>query len=97
VRGLIVFGAGTVLAHRAEVTAEVFDDGAVLWDSGGDRLHQLDPVGSAVWGLVDGHRTLGEISATLAAAYGTDEMTVRRDLTGFLQDMVHSEVLAVVA
>jgi coenzyme PQQ synthesis protein D (PqqD) len=95
VRGLTVFGAALILDRKAGVTAELLDDGAVLWDGEGARLHKLDLVGATVWSLVDGRRTLAEISEALAERFATDPMTVRRDLTGFLQDLVHAGVLVV--
>lgn len=44
----------------------------------------LDPVGSRVWGLIDGRRTADDIVAALTTEYDVDASTCTADVASFL-------------
>ena len=58
------------------------------------EVHRLDPIGAMVWRLLDGHTTVDEIVPDLAAAFGTDEAVVRRDVEGLVAKLIQAFLLA---
>ena len=57
----------------------------------------LDPIGTAVWRLIDGARSPSEIVTTMTAEYDVDAETCRVDLDQFLEalranDLIESDV-----
>jgi len=66
---------------RPTVASVEVDGQAVLFDAASGATHQLDQVGTVVWGQFDGSATLADHSAELAKAFGADPGTVERDVT----------------
>jgi hypothetical protein len=65
----------------------VVDGEAVLLDLLGRRIMGLNPVGSFVFGLVDGGRTVGGLAAAVAARFGVSEERALADVASFLGDL----------
>ena len=57
--------------HAAIETAWVVDR-HLLFDERDGVVHELSPSASAVWGLIDGVRSEGEIVRSLTRAFGQD-------------------------
>lgn len=52
-----------------------------------ERLHVLNSVGEFIWGLLDGHRSVADVSADVTANFDVDAATAFRDVTEFLADL----------
>lgn len=59
----------------------------MILDLEGRKVLGLNPVGSVVWGLMDGQRTVREISREVAARFGVDEARARADVEVFLSTL----------
>jgi hypothetical protein len=65
-----------------EVDGEIF---AITPDDG--FLHDFNEVGSFIWLLIDGKRSLGEIESSILAEYGVEPNQLRNDLTTFFNTL----------
>lgn len=57
----------------------------------------LNAVGSRVWDLANGKRTVREIAATIYQEFEVDQAQAEQDVVEFVAEMVESELLAVEA
>ncbi|HEY8210893.1 MAG TPA: PqqD family protein [Myxococcaceae bacterium] len=55
----------------------------VILDGQGQMLRGLNTTGAAVWGLIDGQRTLEAIASEIARRYGRPRTTVTEDVVTF--------------
>jgi len=60
-----------------------------------ERKITLDRIGSRVWGLCDGSRTVETIIDTFAQWYGLSFHEARAAVTGYLKSLVQRGVLAI--
>lgn len=78
---------------RAEGLTEVVLDGeTVVYD--GEDLHHLDASATAVWGLVDGHRSRRRIVRHLAQVFGEPEELLEADVNALLATLRERGLLA---
>lgn len=52
-----------------------------------ERVVELDPIAHAILGQVDGHRSIGEIAAQLAAEYDAPLEQVGQDIRELMADL----------
>ena len=81
--------ANTTLLQRPDLVDQVDLDGEIVAFDGVD-LHRLAGPAAAVWRLLDGALTLGDIAEVLSVAYGVELEEARRgvlDVAGRLQDL----------
>ena len=69
-------------AVREGIVVEQLGDGVVIYDSATGQAHALDALSSAVFGALDGERSLGDVAASLGVAPGavaaaTDQLAAR--------------------
>jgi hypothetical protein len=76
----------------ADATALVLDGEAVIHRAG--QVHTLDPVATLVWRCCDGSASITEIAADLAAGFGADPGTVRRDVDATVAELGRLGLLA---
>jgi hypothetical protein len=70
------------------VLAEVLDGRAAVVDPQGTELITLNPVGSLVWGLLDGRRDVDAVvSGVLQACDPVERATVESDVRAFLSEL----------
>jgi coenzyme PQQ synthesis protein D (PqqD) len=81
-----------VLAQQVKPT----DPSIVLLDSQSGEYYTLEAVGTRVWQLCDGARTLGEIAAVIAKEYDQSPEVIERDILELAQDLM-AEQLVVLA
>ena len=55
--------------------------------------HDINEVGSLIWELCDGGRTVREIAEELAEEFDVDEATARRDALEFVQGLLAQKLL----
>ncbi|MFK7762476.1 MAG: pyrroloquinoline quinone biosynthesis peptide chaperone PqqD [Roseobacter sp.] len=61
-----------------------------------ERAITLDPVGHAILNEVDGNRSFGEITGTLAARYDAPQDQIQKDSSGFLDALRNRRFLDVI-
>lgn len=66
---------------------QVVEGEAVLLDLEGRMLLGLNAVGSFLWPLVDGARTVAQLGDAVAAAFGVEPGRARDDAARFLLDL----------
>lgn len=72
-----------VLAQTTDLVVERFDDGIVLWVPSTETLNRLDLQGTAVWGLLDGQRSLLEIATELAEVFQIEPALILPDVVAY--------------
>jgi hypothetical protein len=58
-----------------------------------DELYTLNGTGRAIWQLLDGRRTLGEVAAELAGMYDAPVDTITRDVLGLCSELAARKIL----
>jgi hypothetical protein len=82
--------------RKDDVTHHLDDDGVVaLFDRAGLRLLVLDDVGSGVWVLADGTRTLEEIVDEVVASFAAPRAQVAEDVSAFFETLVAASLVDV--
>lgn len=77
----------------AHTASQVIDGEAVVLDIPGKTLRGLNPVGSRIWELIDGTRTLGEITRLVAGDYARSEAEVLQDVAAFVDELAQRRVI----
>jgi len=65
----------------------VVDGEAILLDTTTGYHFSLDPIGTEVWQSLQAGDSVDDIVTRIARSYGTDEATVRADVTEFLNEL----------
>ncbi len=79
---------------RSDLTTALIDGELVVFDPVTSEVHQLDPVGTVIWQLLDGEATIGELVVDLADGFGVPEGQVRADVAALLATMEEHHLLA---
>jgi len=80
--------------HHAQTASRVFSGEAVVISPAENMVRMFNPVGSRIWELADGTRTLDQIAATLAAEYAITEAHARRSVEDFVAELMNKGLLA---
>lgn len=75
------------IANPIVVMREEFDDWAVLFDPDTAKAVGVNPVGVAIWKLLDGRHTLGQIAAELRKQFSDTTEKVEDDVIAFIQQL----------
>lgn len=59
-----------------------------------DELYTLNESGRAIWRMLDGRRTLGEIAVALAAEFNAAAADTEADVLGFVEELAKRGILA---
>ena len=80
---------------RADIlTHEVTDsDEVVIYDSEDRQLLVLNDFGAGVWLLIDGERSLAELSDEILRCVAADPDAVQSDVTRFVEELVQRKVV----
>jgi hypothetical protein len=78
--------------HRDVVAAEV-DDEVVLYDTVAAAIHILNSSASAVWFMLDGTATLGDIATDVADVCGIPYDAALSDVIGAVRSMADQQLL----
>lgn len=79
-----------------QVASRVVDEQAVIVLSDAGEVTVLNEVGTRVWDLVDGKRTVGQIVDLIAEEYAIDPAKARRDVEGFLEQLVQANAVVLI-
>jgi len=83
-----------VPAHAPGVMSRLVDGEMVLVHPAQGKIRVLNRVGSRLWELADGLRSVDEMARTVATEYGVDLDRARSDALAFCTDLVERGVLA---
>lgn len=66
----------------------------VIWDPEVDRVHRLDPVGTALWRFLDGSTTIAELADDASAVWGISADEAREAVVVFVSSLQQMNLLA---
>ena len=76
-----------------QVAARIIDGEAVIVLPESGQVNVLNEVGSRIWELVDGTRSVGEITEIIVAEYDVAAEQAERDISDFIQELVDNKML----
>jgi len=76
-----------VFRRNPDAAYRVYDGQATIVIPNRAAVHVLNPVGTMVWGLIDGVRTVGQIVDAVTTEYEAPSDEVRRDVLAFVSDL----------
>lgn len=80
-------------APHPQVASRIVEGEALLVLADSGEVTVLNGVGSRIWELVDGSRSVGEIVDTVVAEYDTAREQAEQDVNSFIQELVDNEML----
>jgi len=81
--------------RKETLTHEVTDtDEVVIYDGGGAQLLVLNDIAAGVWLMIDGKRTIDEITTEILNHLEADRATVTRDVLTFLGQLEQRKLIA---
>ena len=80
--------------HHPQTASRVFSGEAVIITPAENKVRMLNPVGSRIWELADGTRTVDAIATMLAAEYEVDPAHARQSTQNFVADLVAKSLLS---
>jgi hypothetical protein len=79
--------------HHPQTAARVFSGEAVIITPAENTVRMLNAVGSRVWELADGTRTVEEIAGVLTQEFDVDLAQARGSATQFVDELVAKGLL----
>lgn len=68
-------------------------DTLVLLDTKGGEYFTLDEVGTRIWELCDGSRTVAEVAAAIAEEYDAPAQTIQTDMLELLNELADAGLI----
>ena len=81
--------------QNEDIAVQIVEGRAFLMDPHASELHALGGVGTRVYELIDGRRTVGDIIAVLLDEYDVDFETLKQDTLDFLAELVDRGLILV--
>lgn len=82
--------------HHPRTAARIFSGEAVIITPAENMVRMLNEVGSRVWELADGTRTVEQIAAALTMEFDVNLSQARASATSFVDELAAKGVLAFV-
>lgn len=82
--------------HHPRTAARVFSGEAVIITPAENMVRMLNEVGSRVWELADGTRTVEEIAQALTEEFAVDLAEARASATAFVDELAAKGLVAFV-
>jgi len=79
----------STLTHEVTETDEV-----VIYDGNAPQLLVLNDIAAGVWLMIDGTRSIGEITAEILRHVEAERETVARDVVAFLSQLEQRKLIA---
>ena len=79
--------------HHPQTAARVFSGEAVIITPAENTVRMLNTVGSRVWELADGRRTVDEIAGVLTQEFDVDMDQARDSASGFVDELAAKGLL----
>ncbi len=83
----VVSGEKVLRKKDQVVIREEFDDWALLFDPDTGVICGVNPVGVQVWKMIDGKRTVQDISRMVSDSFPDAPDTVEEDVTDFMKEI----------
>ncbi len=83
----------TAPAHHPRVAARVYSGEAVILSPSENMVRMLNPVGSRIWELADGTRTVDEIATVLTTEFDVAYPEARQSTEEFVDVLVAKGLL----
>lgn len=81
--------------RKSTLTHEVTDtDEVVIYDGNAPQLLVLNDIAAGVWLMIDGERSIGDITAEILSHVEAEPETVTRDVTAFLAQLEQRKLIA---
>jgi len=80
--------------HPDTAFRQIGDEGGLVVLPGRSEVKVLNPVGIAVFSLLDGSRDIDALAATIAAEFDIDVAQAREDVRSFLSELHNEGMLA---
>lgn len=77
------------------IIGRVVDNEAVLVMPQQGKVKVLNQVGAAIWNLVDGQRTIEQISEEICTQFEIDQTTAEADALSFFADLVERNMVRI--
>jgi hypothetical protein len=92
----MIEGGSTVTRNPNVVARDLTEgEGAVLLHLDSGQYHSINPVGQAIWELLDGQRTVDEVTAQLRRLVDDPPESLEADVRQFLQDVEDRNLVTV--
>jgi SynChlorMet cassette protein ScmD len=75
------------IANPVVVLREEFDDWAVLFNPDTADAVGINPVGVATWKLIDGHRTVKDLTAEISDRFAEVPETAGEEVSAFIEEL----------
>lgn len=80
--------------RKDTVTHEVTDtDEVVIYDGNGPQLLVLNDIAAGVWLMIDGDRSIDEITDEIVSHFSAGREAVTRDVLAFLAQLEHRKLI----
>jgi coenzyme PQQ biosynthesis protein PqqD len=73
------------------VAWRIIGDEAVLLSAEDSSVHSLDAVGTRIWELCDGEKTVSEIVDQVVSEFEVDRETAEKDVVEFIEELMKKE------
>jgi coenzyme PQQ biosynthesis protein PqqD len=73
------------------VAWRIIGDEAVLLSAEDSSVHSLDAVGTRIWELCDGEKTVSEIVDQVVSEFDVDRETAEKDVVEFIEELMNKE------
>jgi PqqD family protein of HPr-rel-A system len=78
---------------RSDLTVVHLDDESVVYDEESGDLHHLNPTATIVLDLCNGSSTIGELSTTIADAFGVHRSRVEPEIRTLIRQLRRGKLL----
>lgn len=82
--------------HHPRAASRLFEGEVVIVHPDTNMVRMLNPVGSRIWELADGTRTLREIAATLVEEFEVEATVAQQSVTDFVEELRSKDILTLV-
>lgn len=79
--------------HHPQTASRIYSGEAVIISPAENMVRMLNPVGSRIWELANGTRTLDQIAAALTEEYDVDLDHARRSVEAFVEELASRGLL----
>ncbi len=80
--------------HHPQTAARVFSGEAVVISPAENTVRMFNVVGSRIWELADGRRTMDDIAASLVAEFDVEAEHARESVRLFVEELVTRSLLS---
>ena len=85
----------SILYQNPNVVSRVVENEAVLIIPEQGEVKVLNEVGSRIWELVDGKRSIQDISSLICLEFDVDQETAEQDTLEFISDIIDKGIIKI--